>query len=155
MGNERYWLIPTIFWFHISDFFIQCLAWSGAALSLCLALGLLPLPISFLLWAFYLSLFNIGGIFLGYQWDVLLLETGFLSIFFAPWAWRMKGRGEPSHAVLWLLRWLLFRLMFSSGIVKLLSGDLSWRDLTALRYHYETQPLPTWSAIIFTIPSLV
>jgi len=149
LGSERYWMIPTLFWLHSSDFFIQCIAWSGAALSLGLAFGIFPVPISFLLWVFYLSLFNIGGIFLGYQWDVLLLETGFLSIFFAPFAWRMKGRGEPPRAVLWLLRWLLFRLMYSSGAVKLLSGDPSWKDLLALRYHYETQPLPTWVGYYF------
>jgi predicted DCC family thiol-disulfide oxidoreductase YuxK len=149
MGSERFWQLPTLFWFHSSDFFLQFIPWAGAALSLLLALGLIPLPITFLLWIFYLSLFNVGGIFLGYQWDVLLLEAGFLSIFFAPWSFRSKKSGEPSHAVLWLLRWLLFRLMFSSGMVKLLSGDPTWHDLTALTYHYETQPLPTWIGYYF------
>src|SRR5207249_2378648 len=97
---------------------------------------------------FYLSLTVAGQDFLGYQWDALLLETGFLAIFFAPLQWRSRlGRdGSPSRPIVWLLRWLLFRLMFSSGVVKLLSGDESWRSLTALQYHYETQPLPTWTS---------
>ena len=75
---------------------------------------------------------NAGQIFMGYQWDWLLIEAGFLAIFL-----------RPANSRVWLLRWLLFRLVFESGAVKLLSGDPSWRSLTALRFHYETQPLPT------------
>jgi uncharacterized membrane protein YphA (DoxX/SURF4 family) len=86
----------------------------------------------------------IGQDFLSFQWDILLLETGFLAIFFAPWQLRGSSiRREPSRAILWLLRILLFRLMFSSGVVKLTSGDPTWRSLRALDYHYQTQPLPT------------
>src|SRR5207247_10004491 len=82
---------------------------------------------------------------LSFQWDNLLLETGFLAIFFAPLQLLLWSRvALPSRTVLWLLRWLLFRLMFESGCVKLLSGDQTWRNLTALNFHYETQPLPTW-----------
>ncbi|MBI4663733.1 MAG: lipase maturation factor family protein [Verrucomicrobia bacterium] len=83
---------------------------------------------------------------LGFQWDILLLETGFLSIFFAPRQWWPRWRREspPSLVVLWLFRWLLFRLMFMSGAVKLLSEDFTWWNLEALTVHYETQPLPTW-----------
>jgi len=86
------------------------------------------------------------GDFLGFQWDTLLLETGFLAIFLAPRQWLPKISLEPapSITVLWLCRWLLFRLMFMSGAVKLLSRDESWWNLTALTFHYETQPLPTW-----------
>jgi lipase maturation factor 1 len=135
LGGERYGLLPTLFWLNSSDLFLQGICWTGALFSLSLIFGLAPVPVLILLWFFYLSLFHIGGVFLGYQWDVLLLETGFLAIFFAR---------DPSRAFLWLLRWLLFRLTFSSGMVKLLSGDLVWRDFTALTYHYETQPLPTW-----------
>ena len=80
----------------------------------------------------YLSIVTGGQIFMGYQWDYLLLEAGFLAIFL-----------KPAYTRVWLFRWLLFRLMFESGAVKLLSGDLSWRNLTALAVHYETQPLPT------------
>src|SRR5436190_107863 len=99
----------------------------------------------FLLWLLYLSLFNVARPWLGFQWDVLLLETGFLAIFFAPWTTRPEW--PPAAAapkiILWLFYWLLFRLMFSSGVAKLRSGDPTWRKLTALAHHYETQPLPT------------
>src|SRR5206468_8138772 len=84
--------------------------------------------------------------FLHFQWDILLLETGFLAAFFAPWKLRPGWLREspPSPALLWMLRWLLFRLMFASGVVKLSSGDPTWWNLTALEVHFETQPLPTW-----------
>jgi lipase maturation factor 1 len=83
-------------------------------------------------------------VFYGYQWDALLLETTLLAIFIAPWSWApLWTRTEPSRAARWLLWWLLFRLMFLSGAVKLTSGDAMWRNLTALAVHYETQPLPT------------
>ena len=82
---------------------------------------------------------------MNFQWDYLLLEAGFLSIFLAPVRFlpskRYQDRLSPwAH---FLLRWLLFRLMLMSGVVKLTSGDESWWNLTALHYHYETQPLPT------------
>jgi hypothetical protein len=99
-----------------------------------------------LLWLLYLSLATVGRDFLGFQWDNLLLEAGFLVIFFAPLQWLPRAAHEtpPSRIFLWLLRLLLFKLMFSSGCVKLLSGDPNWRNLTALTFHYQTQPLPTW-----------
>jgi lipase maturation factor 1 len=112
-----------------------------------LIIGIAPAPCLFLLWVIYLSLCTVSGPFLSFQWDVLLLETGFLAMFFAPWQWwpRHPARERPpSRLALWLLRWLLFKLMFRSGCVKLTSGDPTWRDLTALNYHFETQPLPTW-----------
>jgi hypothetical protein len=116
----------------------------GIVLSALLILDIAPGPALAALWASYLSLTVIGQIFMGYQWDALLLETGFLAIFFAPLQLRPRWpRREPSRVTLWLLRWLLFRLMFSSGLVKLASGDPTWASFTALTSHYETQPLPT------------
>jgi len=99
-------------------------------------------------WAIYLSLTVVGQDFLSFQWDVLLIESGFLAIFLTDprRLWKGSGRGAPPPpkiAVL-LFQWLLFRLMFSSGAVKLASGDRTWRGLTALDFHFETQPLPTW-----------
>jgi hypothetical protein len=93
----------------------------------------------------YLSLFSVCRVFLSYQWDTLLLETGFLAIFLTPLECvpHFPSITPPPPVILWLLWWLLFRLMFSSGFVKLRSKDLTWRKLTALCYHYETQPLPT------------
>src|SRR5712692_1561674 len=98
------------------------------------------------LWVLYLSLATVCQPWLGFQWDNLLLETGFLSVWLAPLALRHRLRDvmSPSPRAWWSLRWLLVRLMFASGMVKLSSGDATWWNLTALTYHYETQPLPTW-----------
>jgi lipase maturation factor 1 len=146
--SESYYLLPTLFWLNASDNFLHIICGSGAFLSLLLIASIAPGPVLLLLWAFYLSLTVVGQDFLGFQWDNLLLETGFLAIFFAPWQlWsKLSHEASPSLAMLWLLRWLLFKLMFSSGAVKLLSGDPTWHDLTALNFHYETQPLPTWTS---------
>ena len=146
LGTERYTRLPTLCWLSPGDGLVQGLWLGGAALSVLLIVDAAPGPILVLLWAFYLSLSTVSGVFLEFQWDILLLETAFLAIFFAPWK-LLPGifrDTEPSPVVLWLLRFLLFRLMFASGVVKLASGDPTWWNLTALRVHYETQPLPTW-----------
>ena len=148
LGVERYFYYPTLVWFNASDAFLQFLCWGGAGLSLLLVIGTAPMIVSALLWGCYLSLFIAGQSFLSFQCDILLLETGFLTIFFAPTHIlpKLSGVRAPSTAVLWLFRLLLFRLMFFSGVVKLASGDQSWHDLTTLTFHYETQPLPTPAA---------
>jgi hypothetical protein len=150
LGPGAFFAFPGIFWAGASDLLLKGACGGGIVLSALLVFGVAPAPVLALLWAVYLSFFSIGRDFLSFQWDVLLLETGFLAIFFAPpgWGWgkRLWQRSEPSAAVLWLFRWLLFRLMFSSGAMKWLSGDSTWRSLTALNYHYETQPLPPWTA---------
>lgn len=145
-GHDRYRIIPTLYWLNPSDGFLHLLCGCGTLLSVLLIFGFAPIYALIGLWAFYLSLAAIGQDFLSFQWDVLLLETGFLAIFFAPSGILPKSsrKSPPSLTVLWLLRWLLFRLMFASGVVKLVSADETWRNLTALNYHYETQPLPTW-----------
>ena len=146
MGVERFWKLPTLFWIDVSDGFLKFICLAGAVISILVIAGLAPALGLFLLWLFYLSLFNVSQQFLGFQWDTLLLETGFLAIFLAPLKWRPKLANEPSISpwVLLLLRFLLFRVMFTSGWVKLASGDPTWKDLSALLYHFETQPLPTW-----------
>ncbi|MBE7472731.1 MAG: lipase maturation factor family protein [Anaerolineae bacterium] len=148
LGAQSYYYLPTLFWLNTSDTFLHLVCGGGALLSLLLIVGIAPGPILLLLWAFYLSLMVGGQDFLAFQWDNLLLETGFLAIFFAPWQFwpKLIHESPPAPVWLWLLRWLLFKLMFSSGAVKLLSGDPTWRDLTALNYHYETQPLPAWTS---------
>ena len=145
IGTEGYYLLPTLFWLHPSDACLHFLCAGGVVLSLVLIAGFLPTATLIGLWMFYLSLVTVGQAFLSFQWDVLLLEAGFLAIFFAPLRIRdtFTRVSETSSAFLWLLRWLLFRLMFASGFVKLAS-DAVWRDFTALNFHYETQPLPTW-----------
>jgi predicted DCC family thiol-disulfide oxidoreductase YuxK len=146
IGWNRYHLCPTLCWFNSSDGFLEFQCAAGTGLALLLIAGMAPAPCLFLLWLLYLSLSVVGQDFLGFQWDILLLETGFLAIFLAPWQWLPCPAREapPSDRVLWLLRLLLFKLMFSSGCVKLLSGDPNWWNLTALTFHYQTQPLPTW-----------
>jgi lipase maturation factor 1 len=146
IGLERYHLLPTLCWLDASDNSLHFQCGAGAVLAVFLIAGFAPAPCLALLWLLYLSLATVGRNFLGFQWDNLLLETGFLAIFFAPlqlWP-RPSREAQPSRLVLWLLRLLLFKLMFSSGCVKLLSGDPNWRNLTALTFHYQTQPLPTW-----------
>jgi hypothetical protein len=144
---SRFWRLPTLCWLSTSDSFLLFLCIGGAVLAAILMTGFAPLATLILLWLFYLSLFNVCRLFLGYQWDVLLLEAGFLAIFIAPVDWRpgLASKAPPT-LIIWLLWWLLFRLMFSSGFVKLRSGDKAWRSLTALVYHYQTQPLPTPAA---------
>jgi len=143
----EFFRLPTLGWISSSDSFLHLLCIGGAILAGVLILGLFPLPVLVLLWLCYLSLVNVGQVFLGYQWDGLLLEAGFLAIFFAPLTWRLKASGSaPSRIVLLLLRWLLFRLMFLSGLVKLIYGADTWRALTAMHFHYQTQPLPTWTS---------
>jgi predicted DCC family thiol-disulfide oxidoreductase YuxK len=138
-GPERFFIMPMVFWWSASDFAIQAACWSGAALSLLLAFNLLPRLSLVLIHALYLSLLYGGQAFMTYQWDTFLLETGFLAL-------ALSFATVPG---IWLLRWLLFRFMFMSGMVKLLSGDANWQNLTALSYHFLTQPLPTplaWDA---------
>jgi len=149
IGWDRYRLLPTLCWLDSSDAFLGLQCAAGVILAGALILGLAPAPCLVLLWLLYLSLATVGREFLGFQWDSLLLEVGFLAILFAPWrlwTWRPSSSTPPSRLALWLLRLLLFKLMLSSGCVKLSSGDPSWRSLTALSFHYQTQPLPTWIA---------
>jgi predicted DCC family thiol-disulfide oxidoreductase YuxK len=146
-GSVGYRLFPTLAWISSSDASLKLLSSGGALCGLLVMLGVAAGPALVLAWAGYLSLVTVGRDFLSFQWDILLLEAGFLAIFLAPWRpleppWR-SGSPPPSGAFLWLGRWLLFRLMFLSGAVKLLSADPNWRNLTALEYHYWTQPLPT------------
>ncbi|KAK6488205.1 lipase maturation factor 2-like [Huso huso] len=98
------------------------------------------------LWVLYLSLYQVGQVFLYFQWDSLLLETGFLTVLVAPFnlfKWKSTVSKRHDGITFWLIRWLFFRLMFASGVVKLTSRCPTWWGLTALTYHYETQCIPT------------
>ena len=132
-GVEKFWLLPTLFWLDTSDLAIQSVAWSGAVISLLLLFNVFPTISLVILYGLYLSLFSGGQVFMSFQWDTLLQECGFLAIFLRAWP----------NLFTWLFRWLLFRFMVQSGLVKLLSGDPSWQQLTALQFHFESQPLPT------------
>src|SRR6266436_3656858 len=155
LGKDAYAILPTLCWFSTSNAFLHFLCGGGAVLSVLLIFGIAPALSLVALFAFYLSLAIAGQIFLSFQWDILLLETGFLSIFLAPWRlWPRElllwpGSTIPATAPpvsrvgLFLLKFLLFKLMLMSGVVKLTSGDDCWWNLTALDYHYWSQPLPT------------
>lgn len=152
---ERFLLVPTMLWFNTGDAVLQGLCYGGMALSILLIVNLFPAPVLALLWGFYLSLATAGQTFLSFQWDALLLEVGFLAIFLGPLPFGRLRLVDPPVVVVWLFRWLLFRLMFSSGIIKLASGDPTWADLSALDYHYWTQPIPTplaWYAAQLPLP---
>jgi predicted DCC family thiol-disulfide oxidoreductase YuxK len=132
-GWERFYLMPTVFWWNAGDTVIQAVCWGGAGLAVLLTLNLVPRLSLLLLYILYLSLLYAGQTFMTYQWDTFLLEGGFLALL----------AGFAPATGIWLLRWLLFRFLFMSGVVKLLSGDASWWNLSALSYHFLTQPLPT------------
>jgi hypothetical protein len=151
-GIERYWLLPTVAWLNCSDVALQGITLAGSALSILVILGVATAPALATLAVLWLSLVTGGGEFTGFQSDGMLVEVTVLSLFVAPWNWfeppwpvRLAWRKQtpPSLLALWLLRFLLFRIMFASGMVKILSGDPTWRNLTAMQFHYETQPIPT------------
>jgi predicted DCC family thiol-disulfide oxidoreductase YuxK len=154
LGHRAWSIFPTLCWSNSSNAFLHFLCGGGVALSLLLLFGVVPGVSLILLFAFYLSLTVAGQVFLSFQWDILLLETGFLSVFLAPpQLWPKRGREPPpSRPAIFLLKFLLFKLMVMSGVVKLTSGDdcwgwfdhsFHWSALTALDYHYWSQPLPT------------
>ncbi|MCP3099687.1 lipase maturation factor family protein [Myxococcus sp. K15C18031901] len=141
---ERWRRLPTVFWLDASDEALVRGCRVGQGLSLAVLLGLAPRPALALLWGLYLSYASVGREFLSFQWDVLLLEMGLLSVLTAPNGLRPGlGRGGPGAFDVFLFRLLTFRLYFGSGISKWQSGDRTWRELTACRHYYETAPLPT------------
>lgn len=133
---------PSIFHWHYSDRFFKYTAWSGIALSLVTITGLsevgpfwFSMLIWLILWFLYLSIVNVGIVFYGFGWESMLLEAGFYAIFLGP-----MYAAVPA-LVIWMIRWMLFRVEFGAGLIKI-RGDQCWRDLTCMNYHHETQPLP-------------
>ena len=142
LPRATFWEAPSFFWISHSDSFITTAIWSGLGLSVLAVTGLserwgiwLSMTVWTLLWVIYLSLVNVGQVFYGFGWETILLESGFLAIFLG------SSDVKPPRIVLWLLLWVLFRIMFGAGMIKM-RGNPCWRDLTCLYYHYETQPLP-------------
>ncbi|MFN7975773.1 MAG: lipase maturation factor family protein [Acidobacteriota bacterium] len=141
-GLSAWMALPTIFWIDASDPFMSACAYLGLALSVAVMLGASNAIVMAALWVLYESFVHVGQVFYGFGWEILLLETGFLAIFLCPLR-SLSARGMPPPVpVLVLYRWLVFRVMFGAGLIKM-RGDPCWRDLTCLRYHYETQPLPS------------
>jgi hypothetical protein len=149
LGSDRLFLFPTLFWLDASDSFLLGAAWSGVLVGVVVACGLVPRWGLLALWAIYLSFATVCVEFLAFQWDNLLLEAGLLAAAAAPAGARLRGRdgaAAPPAIMDFVLSMLLLRVVFFSGFVKLASGDPTWRDLTALQYHFETQPLATWTS---------
>ncbi|MFJ5533875.1 lipase maturation factor family protein [Streptomyces sp. NPDC093261] len=133
---------PSVFHFHYSDRFFAAWSWAGCAVSAALVAGLdslVPLWAAMVLWlipwALYLSIVNVGQTWYSFGWESLLLEVGFLAVFLG------NDKIAPPVVVLFLLRWILFRVEFGAGLIKI-RGDACWRRLTCLDYHHETQPMP-------------
>jgi len=131
--GEGGWLLPTLFWFNASDWMIRAVPIAGLLFCVLLFCNRLPRLSLLGIYVCYLSIVNGVQVFFNYQWDVMLLETCLMALLVLQW---------PGFGV-WLMRWFLFRFMWLGGLVKILSGDPAWPDLSALGYHFETQPLPT------------
>lgn len=132
-GDAAFYNLPNLFWISHADLFLVGSCIAGIVFSLLLICNIFARSSLVILFVLWLSLFYAGQTFLQFQWDLLLIECGFLAIFLS----------TRSTLIVWLYRWLAFRFMFLGGLVKIVSGDPAWDNLTALTYHFETQPLPT------------
>ncbi|HEY3972417.1 MAG TPA: lipase maturation factor family protein [Candidatus Sulfotelmatobacter sp.] len=145
-GWQRFWYAPTLLWWSSGSFALNALCWAGMVAAILLVLNVWPRGMLAICFVCFLSFVSAAQDFSGYQSDGMLLEAGFISLFFAPPGWR-PGLGEThpaSRASLFLLQWEWFRIYFQSGVVKLLSGDPQWRHFTAMDEYYQNGPLPTW-----------
>jgi len=131
--QQKFWQLPTVFWFNASDSLLQSVCYAGMTTACLLFFNIFSRFALFVCYILYLSIVTVGQDFTQFQWDDFLLESGFLAIFLT-WG---------SGITVLLYRWLLARFMFMGGLVKIASGDPSWANLTALHFHYETQPLPS------------
>ena len=133
LGASAWLRLPTLFWVDAGDNALLGATLLGMLFSVLLFFNIRPRVSLLLLFLLYLSLFHAGQIFMSFQWDYLLMETGLLALFVV---------GGPSRLAIFMFHWLLFRLRFLSGMSKLISGDPSWSGMAALNYYFETQPLP-------------
>jgi len=148
---EKWTTVPSLLWFGASDAHLHAWLAAGTAASLLLLLGAAPAVSALVAWACYLSFAATVPVFLNFQWDALLLEAGLLAALYAPWRrYLARGSSEPSRWGRLLVWWLLFRLMFESGVVKLYGynaeGLNAWLAGSALDFHYFTQPIPVWTS---------
>ena len=142
----RLWYAPTLLWFSSSSQMLVAICWMGMVASVLLVLNLWPRGMLLICFVCFLSFVSAAEEFSGYQSDGMLLEAGFISLFFAPPRFRpgLASAHPPSRASMFLLQWEWFRIYFESGAVKLLSGDPQWRNFTAMDEYYQNGPLPTW-----------
>src|SRR5262249_42652261 len=142
LGGAAYWKFPTLFWFGSSDGALHLFAWTGVVLSAAALFGATNAVLQLALYGIYLSFVHVGQIFYGYGWEIQLLATGPLAVFLCP----LRGfHPLPATRVpvvlVWLLRWLVFRIMLGAVLIKL-RNDPCWSDLSCLDFHFETQPNP-------------
>jgi lipase maturation factor 1 len=146
MGLTRYWYAPSLYWISASNTTLMTVTWIGLAASVIAFLNVWPRLCFFVCFVCFLSFIAASNVFSSYQSDGMLLEAGFIALFFAPRG-LLPGWGAhdpPSRASQFLLQWEWFRIYFESGMVKLLSGDVEWRNFTAMDEYYQNGPLPTW-----------
>jgi len=147
-AGGSFWQMPSLSWLAAGDFAMIGQCWLGAALAIAMCAGFFPGACALACWALYLSLMSAGESFANFQWDALLLETSLPASLWLPWRRRPAWGDESSAQKIgrWLLWWLFVRMILESGIVKLTWGDETWLGCSALDYHFETQPLPLWTA---------
>ena len=146
-GRDPRTVFPSVFWWlGVEDATLVHATTAGMVAAGLLFVGAAPRLMVFVLWALYLSFMSLDQLFLNYQWDALLLETLFVGFFFVPSGLRPRRALEPQPGARWLTWILLFKLMFMAGVVKVLAPESAWTDLTALNYHFWTQPIPNFLA---------
>jgi hypothetical protein len=146
LGALRFWYAPSLYWISASSAMLMTVTWIGLLASIAAFCNLWPRLSFFICWVCFLSFIGAAGVFSSYQSDGMLLEAGFISLFFAP-PGLMPGWGTnhpPARMSWFLLQWEWFRIYFESGMVKLASGDPQWRNFTAMDQYYQNGPLPTW-----------
>jgi hypothetical protein len=145
-GRVSYWYAPTVLWFSSGAHMLTGICWVGMIASVLLILNFWPRGMLAICFVCFLSFVSAAQEFSGYQSDGMLLEAGFLAMFFAPRGFRpgWGATSAPSRASWFLLVWECFRIYFESGVAKILGGDPQWRNFTALDEYYQNGPLPTW-----------
>jgi hypothetical protein len=145
-GPSRYWIAPTVFWLSANDRALTIVVWLGLAAAVLLTVNVWPRLTVAVCTVAFLSCVAALQDFASYQSDGMLLQAGVASLLLAPRGLRpgLGADSPPSRAAIWLLRWEWFAIYFESGLVKLMSGDVQWRTLTAMDHYYEDSPLPAW-----------
>jgi hypothetical protein len=139
------WFAPTLLWLASGPHMLTALCWAGMVAALLLTLNVWPRGMLVICFVCFLSFVSAAQDFSGYQSDGMLLEAGFIALFFAPTGVRPGfGSAAPSRASLFLLQWEWFRIYFESGVAKIAGGDPEWRHFTAMDEYYQNGPLPTW-----------
>src|SRR5262245_18634487 len=138
VGWKAYWLAPTLLWMSSNDWMLDVIVWLGIAASVAITVNFFPRLSIAVAFVCFLSFIGAAQDFASYQSDGMLLEAALLSLFLG-----RKDR-PPMRAAVFMLQWEWFRIYFESGVVKILSGEPQWRNLTAMDKYYENGPLPTW-----------